>query len=666
MRRSIYTLACLLTLLLILGAQRGTAQQIPTMISYLFQPALYNPAALGKGHIAALHRYQLLDFDRSVAPITYGINADLSFLLPFSDRVGAGVSLMTDQTHIFRRNNLDLSFAYHLYNYEGHRISLGLVAGVLNQYLDFGKLSEAAQNDMTLYDGSGTAWVFDGGPGLYYSYTGEKDEFSLSLTVPQIFTSDLNFKELEQTFDNRFHILAGARYRTQLEGVAIEPAVLFRGVHGMDGNIAKSSVDVSGRLFFAGDRLWVAAGAGIGRETYFGGLGIDIAERLNLQAIGEYHTSLGPSLEVAITYRFREKLPPPPPPVVKEVPPALRMQFEAEAKKIETAIAGLEAGPRKEMSDHLLEVETARNQANYAGLEPEEIRAKVNEARSYLNEAKNSLNTLLGNAQNGLEAAWVAERLKVEAEEQGYDERSLADIYPPIKENSEKLNTKLREAFATYAGSQKELSDFILRKTVEMPLANIIQNGDLQTLAGRLQAELAALPGVEPGASVRIEDNGDTKLVFTYPYINNSYHLDEWMDSRKIMMDHVASQISKLQNSRLRFRSVNLRMLLQEELEYMEGVNTDYPYIGDFGASVPINLTLINTDTGKRTNETRTITKGQTTSIVDLAALKLHDARLYLRSKGLTAPSVINLEISGPNFDEPETQTMHIELVIDR
>jgi len=638
------------------------AQQTPLWSGYNFNAAYYNPAAIGNGQISLLYRKQWTDFDAEIAPTNIAIFSDFSNLLPFSDKIGIGLNLQQDKTHIFKRTNVDLSFAYHLRNRDGHRFSLGVMAGILNQGIDFRDTKVGALNDLALYDGTGNSTVFDGGPGVYYAYSDEKNELSFSFSLPQLFTSDLNYNaDFNQSFDNRFHILAGLNYRINLDNISLTPSLLFRGANGLDAMLAKTTVDLSLGLSFLNNRLHLNGGTRLNGNTFIGGVGFLINEKLSFHGIYEQHQQLGTTYEFALTYHFKEQE------KNKGNSKTILTSLKNEKLALNNIKDRFDAKNINEFKVNLKAAQDAFNQANYQGLTFNEISQKVQEAEWNLNNAKSNLTTLLANTQSVLNTTWTTQRIVKTARIENTSSKRIDKVGQNIMEEGQNFNNPIRLAYEEYLQLNKQINTFKVQKGNSAPVEQIIRSNDIAKISDLLISNLSKIPDIEGNTKLAITPTNKANqfnLRYAIPYNENSYQLGEGLNKQTILANHIAKEIKTLQNKAIKIESIKFKMLLQDEIADMQSTISSYPYLGEFGEIIPIKVSLLDKDTDKRADATIRIEKWEDTSIIHLSSLKLYGVRRYLLKNGLVnlTPSVY--EISGPNYDEEHAQTLIIELLI--
>ncbi|MCB0534775.1 MAG: PorP/SprF family type IX secretion system membrane protein [Saprospiraceae bacterium] len=289
-----------------------SAQQIPLIQAYSFQPKILNPAAQGGasgGGILALYRNQFSDLPTSARPVTYLLQADVSPLI--HDRIGVGLLAMQDKAALTKRTTVNGYFAYHLFPEQSpFRLSLGANAGILSQNMDLSTATVNNPNDLVLVNGMQSKTQFDGGVGLQLQYVQDNgSRLQLDASMPQLFTSNLSFAADGNATNNLKydilpHAFASLLYRWQTSPLfALEPNVVYR--ESYSTGTAGGNVDLNLRLYFLeNDRLMVGGGYRLDVDGLHFQLGVKPIENLQVFGAFESHDALGSTFEVGLQYQF--------------------------------------------------------------------------------------------------------------------------------------------------------------------------------------------------------------------------------------------------------------------------------------------------------------------------------------------------------------------------
>lgn len=222
----------LITFALALVASAGIkAQQLPLFSQYYYNRFLYNPAFTGtesQTNAFLIHRSQWKDIPG--APVTYALTVDG----PLSkNKIGLGLSLFNDQMDIFNRSGLYASYSYRLTLTEGHDLSLGLSAGIIDNKIDFSNTSAHDANDPLLYNQTQRKVTVDANFGVAYMW----NDLKVGISVPQILGNKINYLETNTNVYTTLkrHLIAGVSYDLTLSEAAeidFYPSFMLRYVKG--------------------------------------------------------------------------------------------------------------------------------------------------------------------------------------------------------------------------------------------------------------------------------------------------------------------------------------------------------------------------------------------------------------------------------------------------
>lgn len=163
----------------LVGLTKASAQQDPQYTQYMFNPSVINPAYAGLNEslsLGLLHREQWVGLDGAPKTTTFFGHGRVG------KKVGLGLSVISDKIGPVKENNVYGDFSYTLDLGKGHRLALGLKAGVTMQQTDFfseinGSVPDA--NDPAFAENSSNSF-FNIGAGAFY-YT---DKYYIGLSVP--------------------------------------------------------------------------------------------------------------------------------------------------------------------------------------------------------------------------------------------------------------------------------------------------------------------------------------------------------------------------------------------------------------------------------------------------------------------------------------------------
>lgn len=617
-------------------------QQMPYFSAYTFQPKFYNPAAQGGasgGGVAVAYRSQFADLPTGSRPVSYLLQADISPLL--GDRIGLGIMAMQDEVHITKRTNVTAFFGYHLFPVNGDfNLSLGVMAGLLNQRLDLATATVNNPFDLTLMQAAESKSQFDGGFGLQARFAG----LQLDVTLPQLFTSNLEYAPAGEVGTVRFdvfpHLFTSLRYRFQGEGFAVEPGIVYREV--FTKALKAGNFDFGLRAYFLDDdRIMVGAGY----RTDEGGLqfsaGVRPVPQLLLFGAYETHDALGSSFEAGVQYAFgrssatpaddtRTTDTPKPPKPPKAPKPQKLPKFDQTA---ETMLAQYKT--------------TAENARQKAAKDAVAAREKIEIARYALNEAKNTNShktrqTKIANAEKYFpEIEAIGAGVSIEAGKAVATQKSADSLVQQVAARKQKVHNENDLALIRTASSEAARNDTDVRakfaelKILRSSLPALLDINDPGTIQNYLVAELGALPNKPE--DVKVVPGAPNSIAVQYADAEEAYKSSAKI---KLLADWLGARVQELKAEGLVFESARLSAeILYNNVE----TRTDAKYASDYGQPFKTTYKLNGKD------KTANIKKDAALTLETLAVLKLHDLKRYLSAKIGVPEDKITLELTAPN-----------------
>ncbi len=229
--KKLVLLICLHTIFTVFG------QQDPQYTQYMYNQNIVNPAyvtnELGVINFGAMHRTQ---WSSAVgAPKTYNFFAHA----PLSNKIEVGLSLVTDNIGegVLKENNIYADFAYILKLAEGHKLSLGLKAGITNFTTNFTNFRFPDEdittgfipNDLAFDNQNKTLPNF--GTGIFY-FT---DTYYLGAAIPNLLRSK-HFEErngLNSIGGEELHLFVNGGYVFKVSNlVKLKPSFMMKAVKG--------------------------------------------------------------------------------------------------------------------------------------------------------------------------------------------------------------------------------------------------------------------------------------------------------------------------------------------------------------------------------------------------------------------------------------------------
>lgn len=620
-------------------------QQMPYFSAYTFQPKFYNPAAQGGssgGGVAVAYRSQFADLPTGSKPVSYMLQADVSPLI--GDRIGLGIMAMQDEVHITKRTNVTLFFGYHLFPTDNDfNLSLGAMAGLLNQSMDLSTATVNNPFDLTLMQANESKSQFDGGFGLQARFAG----LQLDVTLPQLFTSNLEYVPAGEVGTVRYdifpHLVTALRYRWQGEGFAIEPSVVYREV--FTKALKAGNFDFGLRAYFLDDdRVMVGAGY----RTDEGGLqfsaGVRPVPQVLLFGAYETHSALGGSFEAGVQYAFGRTSdkesggdrttdtpkPAKPPKQPKPVKPAKLPKYDEDAEK------------------KLVEYKnTAENANRKVTQDAVAAREKIEIARYSLNEAKNTNNhktrqAKIANAERYFpEIEAMAATVSEEANKAKVALNSADSLVQKVLERKQQLRNPNVTALTRAANNEAARNDADVRgkfaeiKTLRASLPALLDVNDPATIQNYLSAELASL--TNKPESAKVVPAPANAVAVQYADAEETYKTSVKI---KALADWLGARVQELKAEGLTFESARLTAeILYNNVE----TRTDAKYASDYGQPFKTTYKLNGKD--KPAN----IKKDAALTLETLGVLKLHDLKRYLAAKIGVPEDKITLELTAPN-----------------
>lgn len=213
------------------------AQQDPQYTQYMYNQSVVNPAYatndLGVINFGVMHRTQWSSAIGSPKTYNFFVHA------PLSNKIEVGVSLVTDNIGdgVLKENNIYADFAYVLQIAEGHKLSLGLKAGLTNFDTNFTGFRFPDEDITTGFIPTDLAFENQNkilpnfGFGAFY-FT---DDYYLGAAIPNLLQSQ-HLEErngLNSIGGEEMHLFVNGGYVFKLSQlVKLKPAFLMKAVKG--------------------------------------------------------------------------------------------------------------------------------------------------------------------------------------------------------------------------------------------------------------------------------------------------------------------------------------------------------------------------------------------------------------------------------------------------
>ncbi len=213
----------ILLVLVALGSQKTTGQQLGLYSLYNQNMYLINPAAAGKdGCFSAFldHRNQWAGINGSPVSNTLTIDGG------FGKGHGIGLYANMDNAGLLKRMKFNLGYAYHLNLSSTAQLHAGMALGMVQQQFKATDAIASDYSDELLLQGNQSDMGFNSDIGVMLT----TPRFTFGLSVPQVFTSGLL---ADKTSGNEFklvnHFIAFSSYDiVSSEKWKLTPSVLYR------------------------------------------------------------------------------------------------------------------------------------------------------------------------------------------------------------------------------------------------------------------------------------------------------------------------------------------------------------------------------------------------------------------------------------------------------
>lgn len=228
----------LIIILIVLIAIKTQGQQDPQYTQYMYNMNVMNPAYAGSKEnlsFGLLYRTQWTGLDGAPKTGTFFGH------MPVSDKMGVGLSVISDQIGPVKETNTYADVSYTLKLAGEHRLAFGIKAGATFHDLGLGSVALIDQNDPYFTDVSGV--TPNVGAGVFY-YT---NNYYLAFSVPNILSSvKLDANGTKYGTETSHYFLTGGYVFQVSENTKLKPSFLVKSAF-----TAPTSFDVNlNALFF--------------------------------------------------------------------------------------------------------------------------------------------------------------------------------------------------------------------------------------------------------------------------------------------------------------------------------------------------------------------------------------------------------------------------------
>ena len=212
----------IITLVVLLGySSTSFAQQDPQYTQYMYNQAVINPAYAGSKEglsIVALYRNQWTGFDGAPKTIT------LSGHSPIGEKVGLGLSVISDQHGPVKENNIYADFSYTLDLGASSKLAFGIKGGVTLHDISLTTVDLTTQGDPLFAENVSKATP-NAGLGVFFY----DEKYYVGLSMPNILDSVHLDENGRQYGSETQHYFLTAGYVFQLtENTKLKPSFLVK------------------------------------------------------------------------------------------------------------------------------------------------------------------------------------------------------------------------------------------------------------------------------------------------------------------------------------------------------------------------------------------------------------------------------------------------------
>lgn len=233
MKRFVFIILLQLPLLLL-------AQQVPVLSTTSANSLLYNPSQAGIENALRTtlqYRQQWTGMPGAPETMVFSIDGNVA------DNMGLGIVFYNDAAGIFGQTGCLLNYAYEIAFGNPHRLRLGLGLGLMQNRLDFNKISAVSPDEESILNYSEQGSKFDAGFGLQYTFKNFHLDFSSMHLLNNHYTYEdqSTFKQSNTRLINHFLVAAGYSYSIPKSSFSVQPWIALRSAMGLpvqyEGNL---------------------------------------------------------------------------------------------------------------------------------------------------------------------------------------------------------------------------------------------------------------------------------------------------------------------------------------------------------------------------------------------------------------------------------------------
>lgn len=216
------------------------AQQVPVLSTTSVNSILYNPSMAGKENLLrATLQYRQQWTGMPGAPETMVMSLDGNM----NEKMGLGLVVYNDASGIFGQTACLGNYSYELLFGTSHKLRLGLGLGVIQNRIDYSKITAEVPDEESILGYADKGSKFDAGFGLQYAFKNFYLDFSAMhlLNNHYIYEDQSNFKQTTSNLISHFLLAAGYSYPIRNTSLSLQPWVAIRSALGMtvqyEGNL---------------------------------------------------------------------------------------------------------------------------------------------------------------------------------------------------------------------------------------------------------------------------------------------------------------------------------------------------------------------------------------------------------------------------------------------
>ncbi len=235
----------IIIVMLILGLEYSSAQQLPQFTQYMYNTIAINPAYAGSRDalsIVALNRNQWAGFDGGPETQTFSIHSPLR-----NEKIGLGLSLINDKSGFENFTYVYADFSYTIEANDEVNVSFGLKAGMTYYKLadELYNLTEVDQDHY--FDERLNRWNSNFGAGILF----HSDKWYAGLSIPKLINHDLNNKTDYKALETVHYYAIGGYVFELSDNLKLKPSFMFKYTKG-----APFSTDLTANFLFS-EKFWL-------------------------------------------------------------------------------------------------------------------------------------------------------------------------------------------------------------------------------------------------------------------------------------------------------------------------------------------------------------------------------------------------------------------------